>query len=144
MNDAVKKFQTSDDDSFMEAPSSPTLTSRAASPPPSNLIKAGTMTKVGGFRKNWKSRYFKLFEHKLEYYASSGLKGSISLSSVREVRRGEAEPKLSSRVKASPECHFLLATPKRVYVFGCASNTEREVNLLLFFFPSSVTVSLSN
>jgi hypothetical protein len=34
----------------------------------SELIKSGPLTKLGGIRKNWKKRFFKLSVQQLAYY----------------------------------------------------------------------------
>eukprot|EP01102_Stenamoeba_stenopodia_P011965 TRINITY_DN3719_c0_g2_i1.p1 TRINITY_DN3719_c0_g2~~TRINITY_DN3719_c0_g2_i1.p1 ORF type:complete len:364 (+),score=97.16 TRINITY_DN3719_c0_g2_i1:46-1137(+) len=136
--------QSSTSTSTSTSPSTPTPTPTSTSPSPTistsstattpltassgatdGIIKSGTMKKLGGFVKNWKSRYFKLYSNKLEYYAPSGLKGTIMLSTVSEIRRTENASKKPS-TSLDQKNGLQLVTPKRVYVFYCNSNAERE------------------
>jgi len=92
------------------------------------------MKKMGAVVKNWKKRYFILYAHKLEYYATSGLKGVITISDVSQVRRPEKNTRAGPLSKDSLiRCHFQLVTAERVYAFCCESNAEREVVLVFTF-----------
>jgi len=83
-------------------------------------IKSGWGTKLGGFVKSWKRRWFVLFENRLEYYTGPGQrkKGEVSLNDVSEV-------------SPYPECvhqhAFKLVIPNiRTYQIYVDNNREME------------------
>eukprot|EP00038_Savillea_parva_P007791 m.172538 g.172538 ORF g.172538 m.172538 type:complete len:700 (-) comp13555_c0_seq1:209-2308(-) len=89
----------------------------------SDLIKRGFLTKLGGIRKNWKKRFFKLSVVQMAYYTTDGkkkFKGAIPLSLVQEIRA-------ANKAEMGGKAHGLIVETKgRTFKFVADSDALRD------------------
>jgi len=97
--------------------SSNSLVSNIRSLPPGSVVKQGWLTKKGGQRRNWKTRWFVLKTNELSYYNNKKdvkAKGTVILSGV------------TVKPSAHKEFCFAVSTAERTYLMAGKDATEQE------------------
>jgi dual adaptor for phosphotyrosine/3-phosphotyrosine/3-phosphoinositide len=82
--------------------------------------KSGYLTKLGGHRKNWKLRWFKLIKNELSYYSTKD-----SPTPLRTIKLSDAIS-VSEDKKIDNNFHFRLVTTYRIFFMYTASESEMK------------------
>ncbi len=88
----------------------------------------GWLDKLGGVRKNWKTRYFVLDGKSLMYFKNKKDAPQKPISTI-SLDRNTAVIYVRDKVRPSdkaPGCGFALETQARTYLFAATSTTERD------------------
>ena len=96
--------------------------SAAGKEAPAEVIKEGELTKKGEIRKNWKTRWFVLYEKSIAYLDKQGgkVKGGILLEDANLIRD-------ATELEAGKKEHCLaVELPERHYVISASSAEDKD------------------